>query len=282
MEERDIVQKFSDKSGIGLILTAAVSLLVVGILKGWYFYHIFEGFRSPAISVFLPISIAVASQLIRFTFLLSSAKDLGRGNMLGAALGGVASIGIIVYEISEATHWVAYWSEGRPEAAQPLFYAFCFLILSALFCEGRLCIALLPDKFTMRKAERELRELLDQKENVLFEQEKQLRQLATFKQEIEAERQQAEQEKEAEKQRKKAALEAEREKRIRELEKIVEGKKDAPRDSRAAIEEAVKKFWDEQKRYPTQEQIAERLNIVPKTIRNHFPNGTWKQIIETT
>lgn len=281
MEERDIVKTIASKSGIGLILTAAVSLIVVAVLKGWYFYQIFEHFRSQVIAVFLPVSIAIASQLIRFVFLLSSAKDLARGNMLGAALGGVASIGMIVYEISEAHHWVAYWSAGNAQAATPLFYAFCFLILSALFCEGRLCIALLPEKYTVRKAEMELREAVTKAQGENATLAKMVQELAAFKAEIEAEKQRIEQEKSerqrAERQR--AEQEKDRElKRLQEQIRQIGNDGNAGTGGKKEIEQEVKRFREKHSRTPTQNEIAEVLGISPRTLRLKYPNGSWQTL----
>ncbi len=282
MEEKDIVKKLAAQSGIGLIITAAVSLIVVAVLKGWYFYQIFEHFRSQVIAVFLPVAIAIASQMIRFVFLLSSAKDLGRGNMLGATLGGIASIGMIIYEISEATHWVDFWSVGNAGVRMPLFYAFCFLILAALFCEARLCIALLPEKYTMRKAETVLRAQLEEKEKTIVDVTDKMRHLFAYKAEIEAQKQAKTEEEERQRQAAKQKAEQEKDRELRRLQELVKDMKEGVKltpTSREGILQAAKEFVKENGRVPTQAEIAETLSISARTVRNQFPNGSWQTSI---
>lgn len=304
-----LVRTTAHHSTMGLIVVAAASLFVVATIKGWYFYSIFENFRSKEIAIFVPVAVALVSQAMRFVFLLSSAKDLGRGNITGALIGSVASLGMIIYELSEAWHWVEYWAAGNKPAQMPLFWCFVFLILSALFCEARLCITLLPEKFTVshrvrtltaqvqqaaeQEAEYQKRILELTGKTVRYEQEKaeQENRKRIEQEELIAERERLAKHDRAEMIRR---LEAEKESAQQEADtlrrKLEAANRKAEKNGTAAepensglsrerIEAAVREFYQKTGTIPTKEQTGTALGVTERTIHNYM-NGSWKTLLD--
>jgi hypothetical protein len=271
-----------------LVFFAGAALVIVGTLRFSYFNALFL----PVFGAFMAPAIAAVSAIVvegtRLAFMLTAARDFAAKNWKGAAIGSLMSIGMVLYEIYESAHLAEYWTLNDPDMYLTVLGYLWFSILIAFFLEARLVLTSFTDfravesayKAAIESLEKQLdTETLTRKaaENkaakYLQEYNTAMAALAAKCDEYNAATEAANL---ARIDADALAAQVERlERRLAKAEKTTGNAADVEEESSSAkILATARELQKKWQRIPTQLEIATVLKIHPRTVRNHFPNGS--------
>jgi len=125
-------------SGPLLITFGLFSFIVLGVYATDYYYQLNLLRFSSFSALVLAIAIALIVEGGRFAFLLASVRDFSTGNKKNGWLGLLASIFLVIHDITVSWKISQLWSERNATA---YFECLLFLVLFGLFVEIRLVMA---------------------------------------------------------------------------------------------------------------------------------------------
>lgn len=125
-------------SSPSLIIFGLLSFLVLGIYAMDYYAQLNSSRFGYAGGMAMGFFLAAIIEGGRFAFLLASVRDFSIGNKRNGWLGLVASIFLVVHDLTVSWKVAHLWS---PENAMAYFNLLLFLVLFGLFVEIRLVMA---------------------------------------------------------------------------------------------------------------------------------------------
>lgn len=139
-----IMQAVAEWAPVFMIFAAALSLLTVGIIRFTFISGLMGEAKliPPNTIVFVSVCIALVSAVARFGLLAMSTKDALAGRYFGAIVGGLVSVGICLYEVREANHYIGSWVVSDPAA---LLMVIRFVILISFVLEVRMILGYIRD-----------------------------------------------------------------------------------------------------------------------------------------
>jgi hypothetical protein len=139
------MQFIAEWAPVLLVCTAGLAIAAVGVIRYTYAVHLFS--QSPLLMhstiAFFAFSVACVSACARFGALAMSYRDVLSGRSFGAIVGGTLSIGLCIYEIREAGHYVSMWQTSNPVA---LLMIVRFMIVVSFLLEVRMVIGYIRGK----------------------------------------------------------------------------------------------------------------------------------------
>jgi len=279
-------QRVMESAPMGLLISAAVGLAIVGVFQYIFYLGILPAGWSPALRAVLSGAIAAFFEALGLFFLITTVRDFSAHARREALLGLTATFLLWAYAVWEGTHVAAAFDGNTPET-----YWAVFGIIGTIICIVRIVelrIALTVTSAIQRTDDRKLIADLTGKLQVL-EAEKQAdtdRKQADAKrienERIEAEKQFAVLEELHRQEQLREAIE-EAEKLRRQLARV-EKKEPAPTGKNKinpdTVTAHVRKFLRISGGIaPSQRQVAAALNVDERTIRNEFHNGSWAALI---
>lgn len=147
-----VMLELSKVAPFALIGCALLSFIGVGIFCVDYYEELLSPrFKDSAKQ--MAILIAVIQELVRFSLLIASIRDFSDSKAFNGWLGLLASIGLVMHDISIANDIAMMWSKKTPELYSGIFM---FLIIIGLVLEIRLVLTVDKAKLGKPVAVREV------------------------------------------------------------------------------------------------------------------------------
>lgn len=131
-----VMLELSKVAPFALIGCALLSFVAIGIFCVDYYEQLLSSrFEDSARE--MAILIAVIQELVRFSLLIASIRDFSDSKAFNGWLGLLASIGLVMHDMSIANDIALMWSKKSPELYSGIFM---FLIIIGLVLEIRLVL----------------------------------------------------------------------------------------------------------------------------------------------
>lgn len=131
----------SKSAPAALIICALLSFTAVGIFLTDYYAELFK-VRFGTYAMSMAVLVAVISEAVRFSLLVSSIRDFSDNKPFNGWLGIVGSLAMVYHDISTASKLAEYWNITD---SSPYFSILTFLILIGLLLEIRLILTVGKD-----------------------------------------------------------------------------------------------------------------------------------------
>lgn len=259
---------------MGLLVSAALGLAIVGVFQYIFYLDVLPaGWQSPLRHI-LSASIALFFEALGLFFLITTVRDFSAGAMREGWLGLAATILLWGYAIWEAKHVASAFDANTPESHWAVLGIIGTIVCIVRIVEFRIALTV-TSAYKRRDDRKTIAELTGKLHK--YEAEK----AAT-----EAEKQQAEKQAQLlEDQRREQEIAdafAELETLRRKLASTERraGSQPLDRNKRSEIERRTREFYRKHQLAPTQEQAARLSGLSDaRSLRNHFPNGSWEAFI---
>lgn len=291
--------KVMESAPMGLLISAALGLAIVGVFQFIFYFQVIPNDWPSTLRSVLSVSLALFFEGLGFYFLVTTVRDFSGNARKEGWIGLGATFLLWGYALWEATHIASAFDSDTVESFWSILG-----IIGTIICVVRvveLRITLTVTSSVKRKSERAEAEaaikLLEESNEKMFLElrafrTKQAEQEAAQKQAEELQRKQTEellrlQAEAADAEQRKLFEEAQEEmQQLRRKLDRVEKKDSATgvavgKVSREIIQRKAAEYIRKNGITPTQETVAALTNVTAKSIRNHFPNGSWGQFISS-
>jgi len=291
--------KVMESAPMGLLVMAALGLAIAGVFQFIFYFQVIPSDWPALLRSVISSALAIFFEGLGFYFLVTTVRDFSGGARREGWIGLGATFLLWAYALWECTHISGAFDSDTPES----YWSICG-ILGTIICVVRvveLRITLTVTSAVKRKhaheeAEETIAQLVQESsllkaEVFAYRKNKEAAEQAARQAEMIA-AQQAEMiaaqqaEKAAYEQQK--ALEAAQEelealrRKMERAEKKELGVSGIQKVSRELVTgKAIEFMRKNNGQIPTQETIAMLLKCTSKSIRNHFPNGSWNEFIST-
>lgn len=290
--------KVMESAPMGLLISAALGLAIVGVFQFIFYFQVIPADWSATLRSVLSASLAVFFEGLGFYFLVTTVRDFSGGARREGYIGLGATCLLWAYALWECTHIASAFDNDQPEGYWSIYGIIGTIICVVRVVELRITLTVtsaIKRKHAHDEAEEQIVRL-SETNSLLLKEVEQFRlndELAEMERQIMRDRASKEAETlrqlEAEKaealQRKQldSALE-ELESMRRKLERTEKKELGASGVQKVSRELVKRKALEYMRKndgmLPSQEIMATLIKCTAKSIRNHFPNGSWPEFLQ--
>ncbi len=289
--------KVMESAPMGLLISAALGLAIVGVFQFIFYFQVIPADWSATLRSVLSAALAIFFEGLGFYFLVTTVRDFSGGARKEGYLGLAATFLLWAYALWECTHIAAAFDNDHPEGFWSIYGIIGTIICVVRVVELRITLTVtsavkrkhLHEEAALQISQLEQTNAILQGEVKAFRSRQEQAEAARVSAEA-ARKEQAEiaaaleAERLAEIQRK-AFDDAQEElaslrRKLERSEKKELGTAGTQKVSRELIQQKAAEYMKRNPGLlPSQETMARLTNCTAKSIRNHFPNGSWAEFV---